>query len=174
MKLKYTLPCICIALVITSAILINGCSDKKTSRYIDPAFTGYISAFTSGIISNGSSIKIRLMEEQDVELHEAIEEQLFEFSPDIKGEANWIDKRTIEFIPEGLLPSGKLFEAEFHLSKVADVPEKLNTLPFSFQTIQQAINVYFEGMRAYDIQDLKWQRLQGQLVTADQAIRSSN
>jgi len=95
------------------------------------------------------------MEEQDVELHEAIEEQLFEFSPDIKGEANWIDKRTIEFIPEGLLPSGKLFEAEFHLSKVADVPEKLKTLPFSFQTIQQVINVYFEGMRAYDIEDLK-------------------
>ncbi|HIA05102.1 MAG TPA: hypothetical protein EYN71_00015, partial [Flavobacteriales bacterium] len=170
MKLKYTLPFICIALVITSAVLINGCSDKKTSVYIDPAFTGYISAFTSGIISNGSSIKIRLMEEQDVELHEAIEEELFEFSPDIKGEANWIDKRTIEFLPEGLLPSGKLFEAEFHLSKVADVPEKLKTLPFSFQTIQQAINVYFEGMRAYDIQDLKWQRLQGELVTADQAF----
>ena len=109
MKLKYTLPFICIALVITSAVLINGCSDKKTSVYIDPAFTGYISAFTSGIISNGSSIKIRLMEEQDVELHEAIEEELFEFSPDIKGEANWIDKRTIEFLPEGLLPSGKRF-----------------------------------------------------------------
>ncbi|MBL4735028.1 MAG: hypothetical protein JKY18_06775, partial [Flavobacteriales bacterium] len=113
MKLKYTLPFLFISLIVYGTILINGCSDKKTSRHIDPAFTGYISAFTSGIISNGSSIKIRLMQEQNVELHTAIDQELFEFTPDIAGEANWIDKRTIEFIPTELLPSGKLFEAEF-------------------------------------------------------------
>jgi alpha-2-macroglobulin len=151
-------------------LLLTSCKRKHQQPEIDPAFAGYIAAFTSGIISNQSAIIIQLQDiHPDAVEGEIIDKNLFSFSPGIKGETHWKDNRTIEFTPEEPLPSGRLFETKFYLSKIIDVPKKLKTLEFQFQTIKQSINVEYSGMKAYNHFDLSWQKLYGTLSTTDNA-----
>jgi len=148
-------------------VTFTQCSDDKIVE-INPAFTGYISGYTSGIISNSSTIQIRLAEEVSEEtVNSDIKDELFDFSPDIEGSTRWIDNRTIEFRPAEKLPSGELYTATFELGEIVDVEKDLEEFQFQFQTIQQAIFVQFNGMRAYDDDDLKWQTVLGKLQTAD-------
>lgn len=157
------------AWLVTFGIILTfvKCSDDKLIE-INPAFTGYISGYTSGIISNSSTIQIRLMDEVSEEvLHSSKTEKLFDFSPNIKGTTRWIDNRTIEFRPNEKLPSGQLYTATFELGEIQKVEANLETFEFQFQTIQQAVFVQFNGMRAYDDDDLKWQMVMGKLQTAD-------
>src|SRR3990172_7537364 len=91
------------------------CGGDKLPKQIDPDFAGYITAFTSGVISNQSTIKVRLTEPyKDAEPGQIIKKELFDFSPEIEGDAYWIDDQTIEYRPAKRLPPGKLFEAEFY------------------------------------------------------------
>ncbi len=160
-----------LGLLLLSAILVSNCNKaQKPPLKIDPAFTGYVAAFTSGLIVNESPIRIRLMEEiANVDLDKPVADALFRFTPEISGKAYWVDNKTIEFRPEKRLPSGKLYDAEFYLSKVKDVPASLQTLRFQFETMRQAIFVYFEGIKTYNVNDLKWQKVLGKLQTADVA-----
>lgn len=157
---------------ITLLLLIIGCNKQPSTEpiVIDPAFTGYISAFTSGVISNEGAIKVRLREGiKGAVAGEEVEERLFDFTPSIKGKAHWVDDQVIQFTPDGILPSGKLYEADFYLSKLVEVPDELETLTFQFQTMKQYISVQFAGLKAYDKKDLTWQQLNGELTTADYA-----
>ncbi len=152
-------------------LLIQCGDDKKISKQaVNPAFTGYVAAFTSGVLSSRSTIQVRLMENmKNVTVNQLIEKDLFDFEPDIAGKAYWIDQRTIEFKPDEELPSGQIYEAEFFLSKLIKVPDNLKTLTFQFQVMQQSVSVYYEGMKAMDTKDLKWQKIIGKLNTSDQA-----
>ena len=152
---------------LTLSISLIQCGKEKTTKSVDPAFTGYISAFSSNVISNKSTIKIRLTDPvNDIEPNQKIEETLFEFKPKIEGETYWIDKQTIEFRPSNKLPQGKLFEVTFFLSKLINVPSKLKSFNFQFQVLKQAINVEYEGMKPYN-NNLKWQMIQGNIMTND-------
>ncbi len=147
---------------------LTQCSDKEI-KPIDPAFSGYISAFTSGVVSNSTTIQIRLAESHpDAKINTRIENDLFDLSPNVEGDAVWLDDRTIEFRPNEKLSSGKLYEVEFYLSKLVDVPEKLKTLVFQLQVMKQSMQVGFNGMEAYDT-DLKWQMMKGTVSTYDVA-----
>lgn len=137
----------------------------------NPAFSAYISAYTSGIISTESTIRILLTNDMEasVEIGKPIDKNLFEFSPDIKGTAVWIDSRTIEFRPEKALPNDTKFKAEFYLSNILDVPDEFRTFDFDFETMKQSFEVMVDGMTTTDKKTLRTQRLDGTLATADVA-----
>jgi uncharacterized protein YfaS (alpha-2-macroglobulin family) len=137
----------------------------------NPAFSAYINAYTSGIISSHSTIRILLTNdmEKPVEIGKAIEEKLFDFSPSIKGTTVWIDNRTIEFRPEAPLPNNTNYKAAFFLSEIIDVPNQFETFDFDFQTMQQSFEVYVDGITTTDKKTLRSQRLDGTLSTADVA-----
>ena len=158
-----------IALILVSLILLTvGCDDDKRNEPINPAFIGYISGFTSGIISNQSTIKISLAEPSaHAQYDKAIDDDLFDFSPNINGEAYWLDETTIEFRPASPLPSNTYFKAEFYLSEIVKVEKDLKTFYFDFETYKQGINLQFAGVKAYDNNSLKWQQITYELTTAD-------
>ena len=157
------------AVIFLLALALTACKDsQKEIPTIDPGFTSYVSGFTNGVISVNSTLTIRLMADVSKTLQEELMDQaLFEFKPSIKGSVIWLDNRTIEFRPEGILPAGKLFSCTFHLYKLMDVPDHLKSLEFQFQTIQQALFVEFEGLQSLDEENLQWQQLNGSLKTAD-------
>lgn len=162
-----------IGLVFLLSLFLIQCTQDKNPKKIDPAFTGYITAFTGGIVSNQSSIRIRLAEAYPkAEAQQKIDKDLFDFSPNIKGQAFWIDEQTIEFKPTEKLASGKLFEGEFYLSKLLKVPTKLKTFVFHFQVMKQSMEVEFEGLEAYTTKNLKWQMVNGSVLTYDYAEAS--
>jgi uncharacterized protein YfaS (alpha-2-macroglobulin family) len=138
---------------------------------VNAAFSGYISGYTYGVISNQSPVRIILTNEQVAltEVGKDVDKDVFSFSPSIEGKAVWADTRTIEFRPEKPLPSGQEYEAEFHLSEVMDVPSELSTFTFSFMTIKQNIEVTVDKLTTTDRQNLRWQKINGTLATADAA-----
>jgi uncharacterized protein YfaS (alpha-2-macroglobulin family) len=157
-----------LTVIVLAYVMFGG--EPKEAQKINSAFTGYVSGFTSGIISKESEIIVYLREDVALEKQtEEIAEDLFDFDPNIEGEAYWKDKQTVAFKPAEYLTSGMLYDAEFDLSKLVKVPKDLEVLKFQFQTIKQAVDVYFDGMEAYDDQDLKWQKIKGSINTSDVA-----
>ena len=154
-------------LVIFAAL--SGCKDKKTEiPSIDPAFTSYISGFTSGVISAGSNLLISLVSDVPLAIQEeAMEMELIECKPTVKGSYRWINSRTLEFTPVEMLEPGTVYRCKFHLHKLMEAPDELGTLEFQFQTIQQALYVELKGLNSLDDEDLQWQQLRGTLKTAD-------
>ncbi|HEX7413329.1 MAG TPA: hypothetical protein VF411_04725, partial [Bacteroidia bacterium] len=110
---------------------------------VNPEFAQYISAFTTGYISSGSTVKIKFASElkQSVELNTPVKEKLFSFEPEIAGDAFWIDGQTMEFRPKERLPAGQLYKASFHLNKLLEVKDDLKQFDFLFQTVKQSARV---------------------------------
>ena len=137
----------------------------------NPAFTAYINAYTSGIISTESTIRILLTNEIEtsIEVGKPISKTLFDFSPSIKGTAVWLDSRTIEFRPEKSLPGNTHYKAQFYLSEILKVSDEFKTFDFDFQTMQQSFEVSVDGITTTDKKTLRTQRLDGTLSTADVA-----
>ena len=151
------------------ALLMQSC--KKETIKIDPEFAAYISAFTSGNISPESSIDIELTHEMPaVELNAEISEQLFSFSPAIKGRALWINSHTIRFIPdENQLKPGKAYTGKFKLDKIQQVESKFKTFHFGFRVTEQ--NFSFDAMpySPMSANNDEWNNVEGTLRLANKA-----
>ncbi|WP_207495494.1 alpha-2-macroglobulin family protein [Aridibaculum aurantiacum] len=130
--------------------LISSCNNKKEIAQVDPEFSKYIEAYTSGVVSKKNSIRIQLTSDVSTThaVNETIKEELFDFSPAVKGKAYWTDERTIEFKPDNDMKPGELYEVSFKLSKVRKVPEKFKNFKFNVQVIKPSFTVIENGLRA--------------------------
>ncbi|UYQ92238.1 MG2 domain-containing protein [Chitinophaga horti] len=155
-------------LCMMALLLFFGC--RSSRKVIDPAFAKYVEAYTTGIISKQSPIRIQLAG-QSSEPHAQNEEvnvDLFDFSPSIKGKAYWVDASTIEFRPNENMVPGKAYTATFKLSKVIkDVPSELSSFDFDFQVIKPAFSVEDNGLKAWGNTSLDRMSLSGVVYTAD-------
>ena len=135
-------------LMLSIPLLFTACVGKKKPIEVDPAFSKYIDAYTSGIISKKNAIRIQLATDANVThtVNETVKENLFSFSPSIEGKAYWVDARTIEFKPAKDLKPDELYEVEFKLGKVMDVPSKFKNFPFSIQVLKPSFEVEDHGL----------------------------
>ncbi len=154
------------AMFIACLFFLSACTTKQKLIDVDPAFSQYIEAYTSGVISKKSVIRIRLAEASSVThtLNETVKENLFHFTPSISGKAYWTDARTIEFKPEKDLGPNKLYEVSFDLDEVMKVPSKFKDFAFNVQTIKPSFEVTDNGLRCNNNDVMT---LSGQLLTAD-------
>ena len=124
-------------------ILVTGCflfsCHQKKDIVPSKDFAPYISAYTGGKISKEATIVIELAEKQ---LETDNKENLFSFSPSIKGTTRWVNSSTVEFVPEeGALKSGMLYNATFALEKVMKVDKKFSKFEFSFRVEENTFKV---------------------------------
>ncbi len=166
METHYRFPVSANRLAIVLLILIFSCNRKTSLIPVDPGFSRYIEAYTSGVISKKNTIRIQVAAEAPTThtLNETIKETLFEFSPAIKGRAYWIDARTVEFKPDADLETDKMYEVTFHLDKVMKVPAEFKTFRFNVQTLAPSFEVNEFGLKAQDKTNMT---LTGEVVTAD-------
>ena len=136
---------------------------------INPEFAGYIHAFTSGYISSGSTIKLKLSSEfgANQELNTTLKENYFSFEPNIEGETIWKDGQTMEFKPKERLKPGQVYKATFHLSKLVYVKKELQEFNFQFQTIKQSLQLQVNDLKSYQTNDFNLYSLDGAINTAD-------
>ncbi len=136
--------------LLVCVLIFSSCTKKNKWIDVDPAFSQYIEAYTSGVISKTSSIKIKLAADASIThtTGEVVENTLFDFSPSIKGKATWIDARTIEFHPDQYLAPDKLYEVNFKLGKVIHVPSKYEEFKFNIQTVKPSFTVTDFGLRS--------------------------
>lgn len=143
-------------------------SKNAFSDSINPAFGEYITSFTSGVINSGSSVRIVLASDAvDPNSLGETTVKLFDFSPSLKGTTVWLDSRTVEFRPAARLGSGQVYEVEFALSRLLEVPKDLSTFKYSFQVIPQNFELTIENIKPYVKTDLKRQQIVGIFSTAD-------
>ncbi|MDQ6764413.1 MAG: MG2 domain-containing protein, partial [Bacteroidota bacterium] len=154
-------------ILFSSSLLLWACNKKDKIIEVDPAFSQYIDAYTSGIISKTSSVKIKLAEDASTThaIGEIVDKDLFDFSPSVKGRAVWLDARTIEFNPDENLAPDKLYKVTFNLGKVTDVPDKFEEFTFNIQTVKPSFQVTSFGLRSSGEKDKMF--LLGVLETAD-------
>lgn len=158
---------------LLSLLFLFSCADNKPKNIVvDPAFSAYISAFTSGVVSSSSAITVALVDPVDgVKPGDELTKDVFDFDPSIEGKAFWVNDRTIEFKPAEKLKSGKAYEAKFDLSKIQKVPEEFKLLTFGFNVINQNMFVAFDGLKSTE--DRAIQTLFGTVRTSDIADASN-
>ncbi|MFM9839709.1 MAG: alpha-2-macroglobulin family protein [Cyclobacteriaceae bacterium] len=144
-------------------------SGKPSATYINPAFGEYISSYTAGVISSGSSIRVIFTKEavDSTSIGQETSVKLFNFSPSLKGKTTWLDRRTIEFKPETRMNAGQVFEVAFNLSKLFAVSKELASFDYSFQVMPQNFELSIDNLKPYIKTELKRQKVEGTLTTAD-------
>ncbi|MBC7389404.1 MAG: hypothetical protein H7329_09360 [Opitutaceae bacterium] len=142
---------------------------------IDPGFSAYISAFTTGLISSEGTIRIVLAQnaKDSVKLNQEGAEELFDFEPSVKGKAYWLDQRTVEFRPAERLKTGEVYAVSFELDKVANVKEEnLKKFKFSIKVVPQFFEIEYDGIKSATDTDLKKCLYLGRIITADIAVNA--
>ena len=161
---------ISLGVTFTLAILIAFIYFRHHKKQeIDPAFSKYIESYTTGVISKESTIRIKLAGDVQTshEQNGALSDQIFDFSPSIKGKAYWVDARTIEFRPDQKLDPDKSYTADFKLSKILHVPDHFEEFKFGFQTIKPDFTVTFNGLQTATNTSTDKMKLTGFIQTAD-------
>ncbi|TAJ11710.1 hypothetical protein DMA11_15785 [Marinilabiliaceae bacterium JC017] len=159
------------ALLFTFAWLtflwITGCSSDPGKQVREITYNAKVSAFTSGTISNESTIRIQFSDPvQSATPGQGIGSSLVKFKPSIKGEATWLDAQTIVFEPTDRLPSNTVYTAKVNLSELYPTEKPFE---FSFQTIEQNFRIEDKGLSPDQPDDLKQNTFTGQLIMADHA-----
>ncbi len=154
--------------VFILCLIFNACDKKLKIQKVDPAFSKYIEAYTSGTISKNTSIRIQLAQQVSTthSINEPVKDELFGFSPAVAGVAYWTNARTIEFKPEKELQPGQLYEVNFKLGKVTTVPAEFKEFRFSVQTIKPSFVVREFGLKAVNNSKDKM-ILTGEIESAD-------
>lgn len=157
-----------LVLCLSVTVLFDGC--RSSRKVINPEFAKYIDAYTTGIISKQSAIRIQLAGQPGGThaQNEEVDKSVFNFSPSIKGKAVWVDANTIEFRPDENMTPGKSYNATFKLGKVyKDVPGALSEFDFDFQVIKPGFTVENNGLKAFGNTSLDRMSLSGVVYTAD-------
>ena len=111
-------------ILLISFMVLQACNKKDKWIEVDPSFSQYIDAYTSGIVSKTAAIRIQLSVDASTThpIGEIVDQGLFSFSPSVKGKAIWLDARTVEFKPVENLLSDQLYKVTFQLGKVTNAP----------------------------------------------------
>jgi uncharacterized protein YfaS (alpha-2-macroglobulin family) len=154
-------------LFLTAVFYLSSCNKKDKWIEVDPAFSKYIDAYTTGTISKTSAIRIKLAADAGTThaVGEEVKESLFSFSPSVKGKAFWLDASTIEFKPETWLKPDQMYEVKFKLSKVTRVPDKYADFNFSMKTVKPSFKISDDGLRSSGVKNKM--SFSGDLETAD-------
>jgi uncharacterized protein YfaS (alpha-2-macroglobulin family) len=119
---------------LIAGFMLSSCKQNKD---IVPSaeYAPFVSAYTGGVVSTRSAVRLELAQEQPVvETGVELEQTWFGFSPALKGKTRWVNNRTLEFVPDpGELKPGTLYNATFALGKVIKVDKKLAEFNFSFR-----------------------------------------
>ena len=135
-------------LLIMMTVGLYSCT--RTQKDIIPSadYAPYVNAYTGGVISQNSTIRIELTHDQPmVDMNNELKSNPFSFSPSLKGKAYWVSNNTIEFVPEeGALKPGTLYEGTFRLGDFIEVDKKLKEFNFSFRVQERNFTLQLESL----------------------------
>lgn len=135
-------------LLIMMTVGLYSCT--RTQKDIIPSadYAPYVNAYTGGVISQNSTIRIELTHDQPmVDMNNELKSNPFSFSPSLKGKAYWVSNNTIEFVPEeGALKPGTLYEGTFRLGDFIEVDKKLKEFNFSFRVQERNFTLQLKSL----------------------------
>ncbi|MFZ6052530.1 alpha-2-macroglobulin family protein [Halocola ammonii] len=161
---------VALCLILFSVV---SCSDKEDTPPppIDPKYSEYIAAFTSGVISRTEPIRIQLTRaiEDSTQRNSVLNSDLADFDPEIDGVWTFENNYTLLFTPSQMLPTSTIYDVNFHLGKVMDVPADMSEFVYRIETMQQHLSLAQGQLKPYQNTDLEWYYLTGNIHTRDAA-----
>lgn len=127
---------------------LSSCGDKNKSNVIveqikpvPEAVLPFLDSYTSGVIAEGEPIKVCFKNVDDLKLKygETLPPKLFSFTPELKGNAVWLDERTIGFEYDKISDK-QPYVGVFRIAELIDVPSDM-ILEFGFGLRHQNINL---------------------------------
>ena len=169
MKAKHRIADKLFSLLLT-IIVFSSCANSKKDIVPSAEYAPFVNAYTGGVISQTSNIRIELTQDQAmVDLNNELKENPFSFSPSLKGKAYWVSNNTIEFVPEpGTLKPGEFYEGTFQLGRFVEVDSRLKEFKFSFRVQEPNFTLYIEPLTTIDVDS------HGDLVTLRGEVRLSD
>ena len=127
-------------------VTFSACMHSPKDIIPSAKYAPYVNAYTGGVISQSSTIRIELTHDQPmVDVNNELKDNPFSFSPSLKGKAYWISNNTIEFVPEeGTLKPGAFYEGTFQLGDFIEVDKKLKEFNFSFRVQERNFTIHTE------------------------------
>ncbi len=121
--LRATLAIVAIAVMLPS---VTSCSRYGKSKGQSTEFATFIKAYTGGIISDKSTIRVELASDiPDAVPGADLKDGILTFTPSVKGTSRWLSQSMIEFIPEsGSLKPGESYTGKLRLDKIQKVSDK--------------------------------------------------
>ena len=144
MNIKITTKSI-IAILSMAALIFSGasCSRFGKSKGQSTEFATFIKAYTGGIISDKSTIRVELASDiPDATPGADLKDGVLTFTPSVKGTARWLSSNTIEFIPDNrALKAGQSYTGKLRLDKIQKVGDrKFKRFSFKFLvSIKEAV-----------------------------------
>jgi uncharacterized protein YfaS (alpha-2-macroglobulin family) len=150
-------------------------STSSPSYFVDDAYGVYVESYRSGMLPSNTTLRIVLTQDvvEAAEVGQRVHEKLFNIKPSVSGKTVWVDERTVEFIPDKRLRSGQVYNVEFNLGKVMSVPSAMKFFAYNISIFNQNYEWSIENVKSYSAADLKKQRIEGKLFTADFAEDAS-
>ena len=147
------------------ALLLITCKNQK-KPIPQVAYNSKVNAFTSGIISNQSVIKVEFSEPvPSANAGQNADQDILKTSPSIEGQLIWDDQQTLILQPEAKLKSGQTYHVKVDLASLfADEKEDFE---FGFEVIQQYFRFVPGTLRPVNMDDLTQNTYSGQFNFAD-------
>ena len=140
---------LCLNLSFIFCFFLIACrTGNKKSAPDAGAYTEYISAYTSGVISITDDIRINLNSMPDSLIKEQLPDDLIQFVPRVSGKTSFSDGHTLVFHPDKSLRSGHSYKVTFNLGKIKAVPETLKRFSFPVRTIEADFYIEIGGIRS--------------------------
>ena len=155
-------------ILLVLLLTVVACNNQSTLPVCNPEFVEHISAYTSGVVGRDASVKVVISEPiKQSKMGKIDPNILLDFSPSIKGKAQWVDNRTIEFTPDEKLPRGTVYQGVFYLGKLKTIKRELKKFPFRFETRKQKLNLVLNGIRTYGDNNPRYRHLSGMVQSSD-------
>jgi len=162
------------SLSIVFCFLLNAChtSNKKVATNA-VAYTEYISAYTSGVISITGDIRINLNSIPNEVVKDQLPSDLIQIEPSVSGKTTLSDGHTIVFYPDKPFRSGQSYQVTFNLGKIRTVPNTLRQFTFQVKTIDADFSIELGAIRSIRINGEVKTEIAGSVTTSD-AFPSEN
>ncbi|RMF03685.1 MAG: hypothetical protein D6772_01785, partial [Bacteroidetes bacterium] len=157
--------------LIISLLLFSACGQKKQPPKPLPAdVQAYVYAFTQGVISRTSPIRIQFAGQvaAEEEIGQAPAAGIVTLKPTAPGQWQWEDRQTLVFTPDPALAAATQYLVEVQLERLfTNLPESARRFEFSVETRQPYVSLRLEGLETPDYDQREQQILRGSLRTSD-------
>ncbi len=150
---------------LTILILASCSADPEEVIISDREIEGIISSYTSGIVSSETDVQVRFTNPVPEQARE-LRERRFSFSPRVSGTEEWIDDRTLRFVPDSPLSSGTEYTVTIGLGGLHPEKEK-SSFRFGLRVMNQDLEVTHSGLEPYRENGYTYYRLRGVVSSAD-------
>lgn len=133
-------------------LLSFSCSkDQIETNVIDTALKKYVYAYTNGIISSKSDIRVYFANAVvgDDQFFKELK-SAFKFKPSIDGKMHWEDSKTLVFVPDEKLKANETYSVSLDLKDfIPNIEKSENELNFNFSTKALNYTLFEDGLSIY-------------------------